>query len=64
MFDRFMISGRFTRLHANHCYYFKWFEKSYIILLLYVVDMLVVRSSMKKIVNFKAKSAKEFSIKD
>ena len=50
-FDKFMVSSGFTRLHADHCCYFKWFENSYIILVLYVDDMLVVESSMKEIVN-------------
>jgi len=63
-FDRFMISSEFTRLHAGHCYYFKWFENSYIILLLHVDNMLIVRSSMKEIVNLKAKLEKEFSMKN
>ena len=45
------VSNGFTRLHADHCCYFKWFENSYIILVLYVDDMLVVESSMKEIVN-------------
>ena len=48
----------------DHCYYSKWFENSHIIRLLYVDDMLVAKSSMKEIVNLKAKLAKEFSIKD
>ena len=52
------------RLRANHCCYFKLFEGSYIILLLYVDDMLVAGSSMKKIINLKAQLAKEFSMKD
>ena len=63
-FDRFMVSSGFTRLYTDHCCYFKWFENSYIILLLYVDDMLVVGSSMKEIVNLKAKLTKEFSMKD
>jgi len=63
-FDRFLMSSGFTRLHTDHCCYFKWFENSYIILLLCVDDMLVVGSSMKEIVNLKAKLTKEFSMKD
>jgi len=45
-FNKFMISSGFTRLEADHCCYSKWFENSYIMLLLYVNDMLVVGSSM------------------
>ena len=59
-----MVSSGFTRLYADHCCYSKWFENSYIILLLFVDDMLVVGSSMKDIVNLKAKLAKIFSMKD
>jgi len=62
-FDRFMISCGYTRSLSDHCYYFKWFENFCIILLLYVDDMLVAGSSMKELVNLKAKLAKEFSIK-
>jgi len=63
-FDIFMINIEFTRLQADYCCYSKWFENSYIILLLYVDDMLVAGSSMKEIVNLKAKLAKEFSMKN
>ena len=62
-FDRFMVSSGYTRLQSDHCCYSKWFENLYIILLLYVDDMLVTRSSMKEIVNLQAKLAKEFSMK-
>jgi len=59
-----MVNSGFTRLQADHCCYSKWFEICYIILLVYIDDMLVVGSSMKEIVNLKAKLAKEFSMKD
>ena len=59
-----MVSSDFTRLEANHYCYSKWFKNSYIMLLLYVDDMLVTGSSMKEIVNVKANLAKEFSMKD
>jgi len=57
------MSSGFTRLEADHCCYSKWFENSYIMLLLYVDDMLVVGFSMKEIVNLKASLAEEFSMK-
>ena len=63
-FDRFLMSSDFTRLEANHYYYSKWFKNSYIMLLLYVDDMLVAGSSMKEIMNFKARLSEEFSMKD
>ena len=63
-FDRFIMSSDFIRLKANHYCYSKWFENSYIMLLLYVDDMLVAGSSMKEIVNLNTSLAEEFSIKD
>ena len=63
-FDRFMTNSGYTRLETDHCCYFKYFENSYIILLLYVDDRLVAESSMKKIVNLKAQLARIFSMKD
>jgi len=59
-----MVSSGFTRLEADHCCYSKWFENSYIMLMLYIDDMLVAGSSMKEIVNLKARLAEEFSMKD
>jgi len=59
-----MVSNDFTRLKANHCCYFKWFKNSYIMLLLYVDDMLVAGFNMKEIVNFKTILVEEFSMKD
>ena len=53
-FDRFMASSGYTRMQTDHYCYFKYFENSYIKLLLYIDDMLVVGSSMKEFVNLKA----------
>jgi len=63
-FDIFMVSSEFARLQADRCCHSKWFENSFIIILLYVDNMLVAESSMKKIVNLKAKLTEEFSMKD
>ena len=52
------------RLQADHYCYLNYFENSYIILLLYIVDMLVAGSNMIGIVNFKAQLARKFSMKD
>ena len=41
----------FKRCETDHCCYVKSFDNSYIILLLYVNDMLIVRSSIKEINN-------------
>ena len=40
-FDNFMCSLGYTRCQADHCCYAKHFDNSYIILLLYVDDMLI-----------------------
>ena len=59
-----MASSGYTRLQADHYRYFKYIKNSYIILLLYVDDMLVAGSSMKEIVNLQAQLANELSMKD
>ena len=49
-FDRFMHEHEYSRCHSNHCVYFKRFDdENYIILCLYVDDMLVARSNMDHI---------------
>ena len=46
-FDKFLIEQGYDRCHFDHCVYFKRLENGkYIILLLYVDDMLVVGSNM------------------
>jgi hypothetical protein len=52
-FDSSICNTRFTRCNADHCCYVKSFENSYIILLLYVDDMLVAGSSIWEIQNLK-----------
>jgi hypothetical protein len=55
----------YTRCHHDHCVYFKRLENiSYIILLLYVDDMLVVGPNMQDINVLKKKLANSFAIKD
>ena len=63
-FDSFMSSHGFTRCQADHCCYFKKIDNNFIILLLYVDDMLVVGSNMQEIVNLKLKLSKQFEMKD
>ena len=46
-------SSGYRRLEIDQCCYFKYFENSYIILPLYVDDMLVTQSSIKEIVSLK-----------
>ena len=53
----------FKRCEANYCCYFKFFDNSYIILLLYVDDMLIVGSSIEEINILKKQLLKQFAIK-
>ena len=48
-----MCRTKFKRCETNHCCYVKFFNNSYIILLLYVDDMLIARPSTEKINNLK-----------
>ncbi|KAK9133630.1 hypothetical protein Scep_013158 [Stephania cephalantha] len=63
-FDKFMLTIGYMRCHADHFCYFKKFDNSYVILLLYVDDMLIAGSNIEKIENLKEQMAKEFSMKD
>jgi hypothetical protein len=64
-FDRFMTEQGYSRCHSDHCVYFKKIENgSYIILLLYVDDMLVAGSNMQDINVLKNKLANSFAMKD
>jgi Reverse transcriptase (RNA-dependent DNA polymerase) len=61
---KFMSKNGYIHCHANHCCYFKKFDNSYVILLLYVDDMLVAGFDMEKIKNLKEQMSMEFSMKD
>jgi hypothetical protein len=63
-FDSLMCSTGFTRCNADHCCYVKSFKNSYIILLLYVDDMLIVGASMEEINKLKNQLSKQFAMKD
>ncbi|KAL5770994.1 hypothetical protein ACOSP7_015148 [Xanthoceras sorbifolium] len=63
-FDSFMSNSGFTRCQANHRCYIKRFDNSFIILLLYVDDMLVAGSDMQEIMNLKRELSKQFAMKD
>ena len=64
-FDRFMQEHGYSRCHSDYCVYFKRLDDdSYIILSLYVDDMLVVGSNMDHIKGLKFKLAHAFSMKD
>ncbi|KAE8680896.1 hypothetical protein F3Y22_tig00111366pilonHSYRG00299 [Hibiscus syriacus] len=63
-FDSFMSSSGFTICQVDHCCYIKRFDNSFIILLLYVDDMLVAVSDMQEIIYLKQKLSKQFAMKD
>jgi len=64
-FDKFMIEQGYDRCHSNHFVYFKRLDNIiYIILLLYVDDMLFAGSNMQDINVIKIKLAKSFAMKD
>ena len=55
----------YTRCHFDHCFYFKRLnDGSYIILCLYVDDMLAAGSNMDHIKCLKEQLAHSFSMKD
>ena len=60
-----MIEQGFSICHSDHCVYFKMLNNgSYIILLLYVDDMLVAGSNMQDINVLKKKLSNSFAMKD
>ena len=64
-FDRFTTEHGYSRCHSDHCVYFKRLDDgSYIILSLYVDDMLVAGSNMQEINVLKRKLANSFAMKD
>ena len=55
----------YNQFHSNHCVYFKRLDDdSYLILCLYVDDMLVAGSNMDHIKGLKCQSTHAFSMKD
>ena len=64
-FDRCMSEQSYTRCHFDHCVYLKRKHVgSYIILLLYVDDMLVAGSNTQEINVLKRKLENSFAMKD
>ena len=54
----------FKKCEADYCCYVKFFGNSYIILQLYVDDMLIAGSSIEEINNLKRQLSKQFALKD
>jgi transposase InsO family protein len=63
-FDSFMHEIKFVRTEADHCCYFKRFGDGYIILLLYVDDMLIAGTSAQEVSKMKEQLSKRFAMKD
>ncbi|KAL4337997.1 hypothetical protein AHAS_Ahas12G0166100 [Arachis hypogaea] len=64
-FDSFIISLGCNRLSSDHCTYYKRSgDNDFIILLLYVDDMLVVGPNKDQIQELKVQLAREFDMKD
>ena len=64
-FDRFMHEYGYNRCHLDYYVYFKRLDvENYIILCLYVDDMLVARSNMYHIKGLKCQLAHTFDMKD
>ena len=59
-----MSSSGFLRCQADHCCYVKSLGNSFIILLLYVDDMLIAGECKRKIDKLKGELSKEFEMKD
>lgn len=63
-FDNFMERTGYRKCEMDHCCYVKKFKSSYIILLLYVDDMLIAGADMKEIIKLKKQMSEEFEMKD
>ncbi|KAI3740618.1 hypothetical protein L2E82_31087 [Cichorium intybus] len=64
-FDSFMVSHEYKRTIADHCMYLKKFpDGKFVILLLYVDDMLIVGQDATMINNLKKDLSKFFDMKD
>ena len=59
-----MVSQNFIRSEYDHCVYFKSFNGIFIILVLYVDDMLIASKSMEEISRLKAQLSRTFEMKD
>jgi hypothetical protein len=64
-FDSFMVSQNYTRSEYDHCVYFKKLNNDiFIILVLYVDDMLLARKIITEMNRLKAQMARAFDMKD
>ncbi|CAA0837820.1 cysteine-rich RLK (RECEPTOR-like protein kinase) 8 [Striga hermonthica] len=64
-FDSFMMSHGYSRTSSDHCVFVKRYsDDDFIILLLYVDDMLVIGHDTSKIAQLKKELSKSFAMKD
>ena len=64
MFDSFMMSHGYNRTTSDHCVFIRKFsDDDFIILLLYVDDMLIIGHNSSKIYKLKRELSKSFSMK-
>jgi hypothetical protein len=64
-FDSFMVGQGYTRIDADHCVYVRQFPNGkFIILLLYVDDMLIVGQDANMVGSLKKELFKSFDMKD
>ena len=63
-FDSFMIENGFKHTAADPCVYIKWIGESFVLLLLYVDDMLILGKDLPIIDRLKKELSKSFLKKD
>jgi hypothetical protein len=64
-FDSFMVSQNYTRIEYDHCVYFNKLNNGiFIILVMYVDDIILARKSITEINRLKAQMASTFDMKD
>ena len=63
-FDSFIVIQGYTRSEYDHCLYFKTLNEIFIILVLYVDDMIIVRKRMDEINKLNAHMDRTFDMKD
>ncbi|KAM1366303.1 hypothetical protein ACFX13_045217 [Malus domestica] len=64
-FDKFMRGQNYSRSQYDHCVYFKKLQDgSFIYLLIYVDDMLIVSKNVEEIEKLKKQMKNEFEMKD
>ena len=64
-FDSFMVSRGYSRTSSDHCVFVKRYSNDdFIILLLYVDDMLIIGHDTSKIAELKGELSKSFAMKD